>query len=137
MIALEGDLWLLVERRKAERLYRNTLSEFVFHYRGKQLRTFPKSWKAACTAANCPGRKFHDLRRTAVRNMIRAGVPQVVAMAISGHKTASVFNRYNIVNEGDLRAAQTKLQAHLEQQPSQKKIIELAHSQHSQPSSRS
>ena len=66
---------------------------------------FRKQWIAACRKAGCPGRIPHDFRRTAVRNLERAGVPRSVAMAMVGHKTEAIYRRYAIVSASDLRRA--------------------------------
>ena len=78
---------------------------WVFHKNGKPVKKFYRAWKTACKVAKVPGQLFHDLRRSSVRNYIRSGVSERVAMAISGHKTRSIFDRYNIVSSGDLQAA--------------------------------
>src|SRR4029079_11971160 len=75
------------------------------------IKSFYPRWEQACVAAGCPGRVPHDFRRTAVRNLNRAGVPETVAMKITGHKTRSVFDRYDITSEEDLAEASRKLQA--------------------------
>ena len=79
--------------------------------KGRRITTFIKSFRAACTKAGCPGRIPHDLRRTAVCNLVRAGIPERVAMQMTGHKRRSVFERYYIVRECDLVDAAKKLNA--------------------------
>jgi integrase len=81
----------------------------VFHRSGRPIKSFRVAFRSACAAAGCPGRVLHDFRRTAVRNLVRAGIPERVAMQMSGHKTRSVFERYNIVSVGDLREAAKRL----------------------------
>ena len=79
--------------------------------RPKPITSLIKAFKAACRKAGCPGRIPHDLRRTAVRNLERAGVPRSVAMKLTGHKTESVYRRYAIADDRDLRVAVERLDA--------------------------
>jgi len=88
-----------IERRTAR------IIAAVWHRNGKPIRDFRHAWKTACAAAGCPGLLYHDLRRTAVRRFERSGIPRRVAMTLTGHKTESVYTRYAIVSENDLRAA--------------------------------
>ena len=104
-MAISGDLAQVIERRKQARFVNGVLTNLVFHRKGRPVGEFRKSWKSACRQAGVQGRIFHDLRRTAVRDMVRAGVPETVAMSISGHKTRSIFDRYNITSEHDQREA--------------------------------
>jgi integrase len=79
------------------------------HDDGSPILDFRYSWAKACRLAGVPGRLVHDFRRTAVRNLERAGVPRSAAMAITGHRTATVYQRYAIVDEGMMREAADKL----------------------------
>jgi hypothetical protein len=82
-----------------------------------------KDWKRV--GLKYSGRIFHDLRRTAVRNMVRAGVPERVAMTISGHKTRSIFDRYSIVSERDLWEVMQRTQAYLANVPEKERLATM------------
>ncbi len=106
VLPIYGDLaeWLEWQRER-----RVAGCDLVFHWQGKPLGSHLKGWATACTSAGLDGLHFHDLRRSAVRNMERARVARNVAMSISGHRTEAVYRRYDIVSETDLKAAGKKL----------------------------
>jgi integrase len=125
-----GPLRAIIERRLQVRRLDCPL---IFHRKakgkpGQPFKDFRLAWAAACRAVALPagrasGLTFHDTRRTAVRNLIRAGVDQAVAMKISGHETTSTFRRYNITSEEDLRAAVEKVAAYVETLPAERKVV--------------
>lgn len=122
LIPLTEALFSTLVEQKAKRDRLHPTCEYVFFREGERILDFRGAWDQACFDAKLwigdektgkPSRLFHDLRRSGVRNLVRAGVPERIAMAISGHKTRSVFDRYNIVSESDLKAAARKLDAFL------------------------
>jgi integrase len=135
VIPLEDELRAVIERRmKARRLD----CEFIFHRAGHPVGEFRKTWKTACQAAGlavtveCDGKEIvrtlrlpYDLRRTAVRNMVRGGTDPAIAMKISGHRTRAVFDRYDIISEDDIRTAVRKTTAYVASLPATSKVVPL------------
>ena len=109
-----AELRALLERRRAvtrerERELGHALAHVFTRANGDPTRSFNKAWATACRAAGVPGRVLHDFRRTAVRNLVRAGVPERVAMQLVGWKSRQMLDRYHIVNASDLLDAARKL----------------------------
>jgi integrase len=108
---LTGALLALVARRWTKRLPE---CPYVFHRAGRRIGRFERAWNKACAAVGLPRVLFHDLRRSAARNYRRAGVDIDVIQRIGGWKTASMFKRYNVIDERDLLDAADRLDAFLE-----------------------
>ncbi|MFO7972784.1 MAG: site-specific integrase, partial [Desulfobacterales bacterium] len=117
-VYLDHELQEVFNRQWQLRKKSRKLTPYVFpgNNGNEQIKDFRFSWNKACKDAKIGKRLFHDFRRTAVRNMVRSGIPEAIAMKISGHKTRSVFDRYNIVNDADLQLAAQKQAIYLESQ---------------------
>ena len=106
----------IAEALARRRARRDPDSPLVFHRDGITIRRWRTAWRTACQAAGVPTRFLHDCRRTAARNLIRANVPERVAMLLTGHKSRAIFDRYNIIHEQELLDAGDQLVAYLAQQ---------------------
>lgn len=136
-VYLDDELKSLFQQQWKIRKLNGKLTPYVFPNKAMSgmIVNFRKAWNTACRISGLgygyavsekyvqkwedklsPGPIFHNFRRTAVRNMVRSGIPERVAMMISGHKTRSVFDRYNIVSDADLKTAAIKQQVYLESQ---------------------
>jgi integrase len=109
--------------------------DHVFTRGDKPVRDFRRSWENLCTVAGVPDLLFHDLRRTAARNLRAAGVPEEIIMRIAGWKTASIFRRYAIVDKADIRAALQQLERARQEQlePTNERSLDHEYSVTSQP----
>jgi integrase len=154
VLPLTGELLAIVERRRAalprEKNGTVQLSQFIFHRSGTAVAETRKSWQTAAIAAGLgimickkcgeqgpekyckkcknarkyEGKLFHDLRRSAVRNMVKAGVNTQVAKQWSGHRSDSMFERYSILTTDDMREAQEKTE--LYRQSQREKVVAIA-----------
>jgi integrase len=128
-LVIDGALKPIIQRR-IEARRRFPQCPFMFHRRGRQMKTSYKVWKKACLAAGFIGGKTgyvpYDHRRSAVRNLIRAGVEESVAMKISGHRTRSMLDRYNITSDDDIQEAMVKVSEYVSALPTETQVVNLS-----------
>lgn len=124
-LVLVGELKEIIVRRLAKRLPECPL---VFHRQGKPIKSFAKAFKTACKNVGLEGVVPHDMRRSGVRNLRRAGNDEHDCMGISGHKTRAVFDRYDIIDEDDQRRSLERQQEYKHQQMEQgRKVVPIQH----------
>jgi integrase len=122
-LVLVGELKEIIVRRLAKRLPECPL---VFHRNGKPIKSFAKAFKGACGKVGVDGIVPHDMRRSGVRNLRRAGNDEHDCMEINGHKTRAVFDRYDIIDEDDQRRALERQQEYKRQQIEQgRKVVPI------------
>jgi len=117
-IYMDDELKIIIQHQWDIRKEKGVLSPYVFPNQRNlgPIKDIRFSWFKACKEAGIGRKLFHDFRRTAVRNMIRSGISEGVAMMLSGHRTRSVFDRYNIVNATDLKDAANRQSEYLKKQ---------------------
>ncbi len=120
---------LLLRERRAQtsefERENESVCAWVFNRNGHQVSWYYDGWRTACEKAGVPGRLLHDLRRSAVRNLVRAGASEQVAMSITGHKTRSVFDRYHIVSNDQVEAVKKLAALHGAIAPEPRKVVAI------------
>ncbi len=130
VVPVVGPLVAIIERRTNAR---RVDSRLIFHAQGEPMGSekgglpdrFYDVWRKACAAVGLSGVIPYDLRRCAVRNLRAAGIAEKISMSISGHKTRSMFDRYGIVDERDLRSAMEKVGAYVAELPTERTVLPI------------